>query len=102
MVQAYILLYSRLDFTEVSEDALHSLAEFCDPATFGRNNERVHDETYRKAGKLDVEHFCSGLRPEASGLLDQVRDLLLEGHKDSVGLRAELYKLNVYGTSCFL
>jgi hypothetical protein len=34
---------------------------------------------------------------ERSGLLDTIRTELLEGHLDSKGVEAELYKLNVYG-----
>lgn len=90
---------SRLNFSDPSEDDLRKLAEYCDPATFGRDSEAVLDEAYRKAGKLDIEHFSTFFDPTLCGLISQLEYLLLEGHDDSVGLRSELYKLNVYGES---
>ena len=89
---------SRLDFTDCSEQDLKALADYCDPATFGRNKEDVYDEAYRKAGKLDNTNFAMNLVPGHCGLIDNIRDLLLEGHDDSTAIRCELYKLNVYGT----
>lgn len=88
-----------MDFSGASESALRRLADDCDPASFGRNSEAVLDESYRKAGKLDVAHFSTVFDPERCGLMDQLRCLLLEGHNESTGVRSELYKLNVYGTS---
>ena len=61
----------------------------------------VYDETYRKAGKLDRTDFALvDFSPDAVGLLDEVRnELLIEGLAQSARILAELYKLNVYGTS---
>lgn len=89
--------FRRLDFSNASEDDLRKLAECCDPASFGRNHEAVFDENYRKAGKLDVEHFAAIFDPERCGLMNQLRCLLLEGHDETTGVRSELYKLNLYG-----
>lgn len=81
-----------------SDVNLSLLAEACDLATFGRNEEDVYDETYRKAGKLDRKHFAIGFDPESSGLMTTLRTMLLEGHDStSKSIRCELYKLNVYG-----
>ena len=57
----------------------------------------MFDENYRKAGKLDVEHFAAIFDPERCGLMNKLRCLLLEGHDETTGVRSELYKLNVYG-----
>lgn len=57
------------------------------------------DESYRKAGKLDVTHFSSTFNLADSGLIDIVRSELLEGENDRKTVRAELYKLNVYCTN---
>lgn len=83
---------------KASDDVLRQLADYCEPASFGRGNEAVLDESYRRAGKLDLEYFACQFSPEQSGLMAQIQDLLLEGHKGATGIRAELYKLNVYGT----
>lgn len=98
-VVSHLVTFSRLDFIDASDYALRRLADDCDPASFGRNSEAVLDEIYRKAGKLDAAHFSAVFDPERCGLMDQLRCLLLEGHNESTGVRSELYKLNVYGTS---
>ncbi len=75
------------------------LAAQCQPATFGRNDEDVLDETYRKAGKLDVEQFMLAFDAERAGLIDVVRTCLFPGEEETKHIKAELYKLNVYGAS---
>jgi hypothetical protein len=35
------------------------LSDACQPATFGVNKEDVLDESYRKAGKMDVTDFAT-------------------------------------------
>ena len=67
---------SQLDLSGTTADHVHALNELeraCEAATFGRNQETVLDESYRKAGKMDVERFMSGLDVDKSGLLDVVR-----------------------------
>ena len=59
------------------------------------------DETYRKAGKLDTQYFAPKFDPERYDLLDIVQDNLLDSADASQHIRAELYKLNVYGRSSF-
>jgi hypothetical protein len=61
------------------------------------NKEDVLDETYRKAGKLDPEYFAPLLDPVRTDLLKIIRGYLLEGTQSMNHVRAELYKLNVYG-----
>ncbi|KAM5533678.1 hypothetical protein V8D89_012645 [Ganoderma adspersum] len=78
-------------------DALEALANACERAKFGRGEETVLDETYRKAGKMDSDNFMTGLDPEATGLCDAVRLGLLSAQDETRAVRAELYKLNVYG-----
>jgi hypothetical protein len=58
--------------------------------------EPVLDETYRKAGKMDSECFASTLVPFHTDLIKIVRGYLLEGTKSTMGIKAELYKLNIY------
>ena len=82
----------------MSEGALVHLAQACDPASFGRNGEDVHDESYRKAGKLDRGTFSVDLDLEKNGLMGVIRDNLLGGKDLQKTVLAELYKLNVYGT----
>ena len=78
---------------------LQQLADACQPAKFGVNQEDVLDETYRKAGKLDNEDFMIRFDPARSGILDVVHsELAIDRLVKNDAIRAELYKLNVYGT----
>jgi hypothetical protein len=91
------LLISRIDLSNASETELEHLSKACQPATFGVNQEDVLDESYRKAGKIDVTDFATKFVLEDSSLIDVVRSELLEGHETNKAIKAELYKLNVYG-----
>ncbi|KAI0684521.1 hypothetical protein BC835DRAFT_1246955, partial [Cytidiella melzeri] len=91
-----------LDFTNASHEDLKQLAAGCDPATFGKDQEDVLDETYRRAGKLDETHFSIRFDPGHAGIMAAVQNVLLEGHDmKKTTIRYELYKLNVYGPGQF-
>ena len=89
--------HGHVDFTNPSDEALEHLSNTCERATFGLNQDDVFDESYRKAGKLDAAHFATKLDVERSGLMDFVRFNLLQGEASGRSIKAELYKLNVYG-----
>lgn len=91
-------------------NGLQDLLHACTPATFGHAGRDVLDETYRKAGKLDAQHFSTNFHPADFGILDAIKQTLLPGlnkaglgtgtgaggdREDHWGVRAELYKLNV-------
>jgi hypothetical protein len=74
------------------------LATACQPATFGRNNEDVLDESYRKAGKLDIPQFATSFDLQSTPIPRAVeRDFLEETLSATGMIKYELYKLNVYG-----
>jgi hypothetical protein len=56
----------------------------------------VLDETYRKAGKMDLECFSSTLDLSHTDLMNIIRGYLLEGAQSTNNIKTELYKLNVY------
>ncbi|EPQ57176.1 hypothetical protein GLOTRDRAFT_115211 [Gloeophyllum trabeum ATCC 11539] len=87
--------------SEGSEDKLQALAEACVPATFGRNQVDVLDESYRKAGKLDITHFATNVNPQQSPLIRILRSQLLEGGDAEKAIKVQLYKLNTYGKGSF-
>ncbi|OCH89187.1 hypothetical protein OBBRIDRAFT_778903 [Obba rivulosa] len=93
-------LLGRIDFTTAAENELQHLASLCEPATFGMNDQDVYDETYRKTGQLDAAYFAAKFDPQCCGLLDAIRGDLMEGDYEKP-IRAELYKLNVYGPGSF-
>ncbi|KAF2674577.1 hypothetical protein BT63DRAFT_449566 [Microthyrium microscopicum] len=83
-------------------DAFYQLLADCQPATLGRGIEGVLDEEYRKAGKMDVEDFCTNFNLSNNKIMHTVAQALARGgpprnyHAAHDGVRAELYKLNVY------
>ncbi|KAK7046439.1 Fe2OG dioxygenase domain-containing protein [Favolaschia claudopus] len=93
----------RIDLGKASEDDLKDLAAACQKATFGVNQADVLDETYRKAGKMDLDKFATRLDVLSSGILSAIKQDILQGQaagSDKV-LVPELYKLNVYGPGAF-
>ncbi|KAI0628918.1 hypothetical protein C8Q77DRAFT_1220728 [Trametes polyzona] len=104
---SFILYYGktrearRLDLLHASPEALDHLQRSCDPATFGVGQESVLDPAYRKAGKLDRKNFAINIDVERSGVLEAVRTGLFLGKEQGRHVRAELYKLNVYGQGSF-
>ncbi|KZT69557.1 hypothetical protein DAEQUDRAFT_765397 [Daedalea quercina L-15889] len=91
----------RLNLATASQDELKVLSDSCDKATFGLAQEDVHDESYRKAGKLDNADFAMHFNVVEAGLLEVISDELFEGKKKKAPICAELYKLNVYGEGSF-
>ncbi|XP_055332138.1 uncharacterized protein LOC129584061 [Paramacrobiotus metropolitanus] len=90
-----------LDLHNASAADVEQLARACDAATFGLNKEDVYDETYRKAGKMDVGDFAAKFDVERSGILARVKNDLLDGRSSAKAVECELYKLNVYGAGGF-
>ena len=74
----WLLHCSRIDFTDPKPELVEKLAQACDVATFGLNNQDVLDETYRKAGKLDTQYFAPKFDPEWYDLLDIIQNNLLD------------------------
>ncbi|KAI0262429.1 hypothetical protein BC834DRAFT_387863 [Gloeopeniophorella convolvens] len=90
-----------IDFASATPEGLGYLTQACERATFGINKEDVMDESYRKAGKIDAEHFSTPLVPDHTDLVDIVRGYLLEGAESTRAIKFELYKLNVYDKGSF-
>lgn len=78
---------------------LEKLSDACQKATFGLNKKDVLDESYRKAGKMDINNFAINFNPERLNLIKNIRHNLFADDKRDI--RAELYKLNVYGMCSF-
>lgn len=87
-------------------DSIQQLLVDCQPATFGRCDKDVLDESYRKAGKLDESQFCTNFNPHEYGIVDAIAQVLLPGSIcpppgsvntcwKNLGVSAKLYKLNV-------
>jgi len=89
---------SSLKMGSITETRAQDLSRACSPATFGLNNQDVLDESYRKAGKLDVGKFAWLFSPASrSDFTVQLISGLFPSNELHKGVRFELYKLNVYG-----
>ncbi|KAF9475370.1 hypothetical protein BDN70DRAFT_996465 [Pholiota conissans] len=90
-----------VDFAKPDEAQLKALSGACSPASFGRNQEDVRDESYRKAGKMDTTDFSTLFSPWDSGVLKTITESLFKSEGSFANVNAELYKLNVYGPGSF-
>lgn len=82
----------------VAQDSFHLLLDACQPATFGFGTQEILDEEYRKAGKLDTDDFCTDFNPYEHGIVNTINQVLAQGSHSTgrgLGVKAELYKLNV-------
>ncbi|KAK6440867.1 hypothetical protein LTR95_002909 [Oleoguttula sp. CCFEE 5521] len=80
-----------------NDPAKAALLQACGAATFGLGGQDILDETYRKALKLDTSDFCTDFCPYSCGMVAIVDQLLVPSYDEQRSVRAELYKLNVYG-----
>ncbi|KAH9842211.1 P4Hc domain containing protein [Teratosphaeria destructans] len=85
---------------DTESEPLKKLLAACTPASFGRGQQEVLDDTYRKASKLDADRFATNFCPYACGIIDIVLQMLLPNviapGSEKRSIRAELYKLNIY------
>ena len=78
------------------------MCDACQPASFGRQGQDVYDNEYREALELEPENFSTDFHPHDHGIVDNLAQTLLPAYQgyqrdeDLLGIRAELYKLNVY------
>lgn len=79
----------------MSKDHEERLLAACSPAPFGRGQEEVLDDSYRKAVKLDGDQFSTSFELGSTDLLETIRAALLPDRRDVV-LTAQKDKLNVY------
>jgi hypothetical protein len=49
---------------------------------------------------MDASDFATQLDIAGSGLIRTIEDQLLQGETENMHIKAELYKLNVYGDFC--
>ena len=98
-ISADIFCHRHINLSSSTPDELEQLTQACEPASFGVKKEDVLDETYRKAGKMDLERFAPSplLDPVRTDLSKIIRNYLLEGTQSINNIKIELYKLNVYG-----
>ncbi|RMZ68691.1 Oxoglutarate iron-dependent dioxygenase [Pyrenophora seminiperda CCB06] len=86
------------DKSDAAQSSFDKLLKGTTPASFGFQGKDVIDESYRKASKLDASTFSTDFCPYYAGIIDVIGQALLATFKKErgLGIRAELYKLNVY------
>ncbi|KAF8836391.1 hypothetical protein BDN67DRAFT_334889 [Paxillus ammoniavirescens] len=94
-------LFREINLSSATQAELEALTKACQPAMFGRNEEDVYDESYRKAWKMDESDFMTNFNPQKAGLVDAIRSELLGRADEKRPINLELYKLNVYGKGSF-
>ena len=77
------------------ESSIQELVDACAVASFGVGEKEVTDLSYRNALKLEPEKFVTSFQLCDTPVLNEVQRLLVPQVRDPV--RAQLYKLNVYG-----
>jgi len=96
----YVNDHKQVIFPFPSNEELKALYEKSQPASFGRGQEAVLDPTYRSARTLVTENFAINLRPDPA-LLHQIKQLMINGKEPEDYVRAELYRVNLYGPGDF-
>eukprot|EP01087_Luapelamoeba_hula_P007830 TRINITY_DN1922_c0_g1_i2.p1 TRINITY_DN1922_c0_g1~~TRINITY_DN1922_c0_g1_i2.p1 ORF type:complete len:713 (+),score=127.49 TRINITY_DN1922_c0_g1_i2:1-2139(+) len=84
----------RLDFPLSSPTQLQPLINACEPATFGRDGEEVHDKSYRDAWVLDTERFTVAGFDPSDDILHDIHTVMVP---HAPAIYSELYRVNIYG-----
>jgi hypothetical protein len=101
MMTLFVKGHGEFEFPYPAAAKLEALYNTSEPASFGKGAQTVFDETYRKGRALATDRFAINLRPQHS-LLEQIKHGMIDGgqHANSF-VRAELYRVNVYGPGDF-
>ena len=86
-----------VEFPGVSEAAMIKLLDVCSVASYGYEGKDVVDKSYRNAFKLDPDNFITSFQICSTPILQEIQSIV----PTVVGLRAELYKLNIYALGGF-
>jgi hypothetical protein len=79
-----------------TDTQIRHLVSDCEPAGFGRGQELVMDDQYRKASKLDPDRFATSFHPADHGIIHALEKILVPQLDISRQVKVELYKLNVH------
>ena len=89
--------WSSLELPGASEADMIKLLDVCSVASFGYKGKDVVDENYRSAFKLEPDNFLTNFQICATPILQEIQSII----STIVGLKAELYKLNIYARGGF-
>ena len=86
-----------MEFPGVSEADMTKLLDVCSVASYGHMGKDVFDKTYQNAFKLEPNNFFTSFQICATPILQEIQSIV----STIVGLKAELYKLNIYARGGF-
>ena len=86
-----------VEFPGVSEAAMIKLLDVCSVASYGYEGKDVVDKNYRNAFKLDPNNFLTSFQMCSIPILQEIQSIV----PTVVGLKAQLYKLNIYARGGF-
>lgn len=86
-----------IEFPGVSEVAMTKLLDVCSVASYGYKGKDVIDKSYRNAFKLDPDNFTTSFQVCSTPILQEIQSII----PTVVGIKAELYKLNIYACGGF-
>ena len=89
--------WSSVEFPGVSEAAMIKLLDVCSVASYGYKGKDVVDKNYRNSFKLDPDDFFTSFHVCSTPILHEIQSIV----PTVVGLKAELYKLNIYARGGF-
>ena len=89
--------WSSVEFPGISEAAMIKLLDVCSVASYGYEGRDVVDKNYRNAFKLEPDNFFTSFHVCSTPILQEIQSIV----STVVGLRAELYKLNIYAPGGF-
>ena len=89
--------WSSVEFPGVSEADMIKLLDVCSVASYGYEGKDVVDKNYRNSFKLEPDNFFTGFHVCSTPILQEIKSIV----PTVVGLRAELYKLNIYARGGF-
>ena len=89
--------WSSVKFPGVSEADMIKLLDVCSVASYGYEGKDVVDKNHRNAFKLEPGNFTTSFQICATPILQKIQSIA----PTIVGLRAELYKLNIYARGGF-
>ena len=89
--------WSSVEFPGVSEAAMIKLLDVCSVVSYGYKGKDVIDKNYRNSFKLDPDDFFTSFHVCSTPILQEIQSIV----PTVVGLKAELYKLNIYACGGF-
>ena len=89
--------WSSVEFPGVSEAAMIKLLDVCSVASYGNKGKDVIDKNYQNFFKLDPDNFFTSFHVCSTPILQEIQSIV----PTVVGLKAELYKLNIYAHGGF-